>query len=121
MKKMETDDQWLDDLLAKPLTIADQGFVNRVQAQLYRKRVKRKTIFAGAACAWLAVALVFVSPQSVSSIYQRLLSLAAFTDQLILVPGQVNLIDLISLQSNMLLALLLALGFYALLYTQFKE
>ncbi len=120
MSESKTDDQWLDEQLAKPAIIADRGFSIRLQKQIIRNNSRRKTVFTSAGCIWVFVALIFLSPQTVSRFYDRLLAQVMQTDEIILSATELLLTGQFSLQAYLLPLLVIMLIFYGL-YTSFQS
>ena len=120
MSESKTDDQWLDEQLAKPAVIADHGFSIRLQKLIIRNSSRRKAIFSSAGCIWLVVALVFLSPQTISQLYNRLLAQVMQIDEIILSATEMTLIGQLSLPVYLLPLPVIMLIFYGL-YTSFQS
>ena len=75
MNQKPFNEQMLDELLADSAVVADNGFSQRVQEQLVVANKSRRRVFVSAGIIWLAIALVFISPQSLVQFYDRFLSL----------------------------------------------
>jgi len=120
MSESKTDDHWLDEQLAKPAVIADRGFSSRLQKQIIRNSSRRKAVFSSAGCIWVVIALVFLSPQTISQLYNRLLNQVMQTDEIILSATELILAGQFSLPVYLLPLPLIMLMFYGL-YTSFQS
>jgi len=63
----------LDALLAQPAVIADRGFSERVEQRLGKANTARRNVFLITGFCWLALVLIWASPQALYADFSTLL------------------------------------------------
>ena len=108
-------DDWLDDLLAQPPRLSDNGFIGRLKARIGHREKQRKWIFLGMASLWLVILLLAFPSGFFSENLQQAITLNSRSEQLVQSLLALDLPALLKQSVSVSTVSVILLGFYALI------